>query len=331
MKNLYVFILLAFMSSGLKAQPIITSNVLPVLGDSILMSFDSTLVPVGVSGANVAWDFSTSLHQDFFFKRIYLLPANTPYSSIFPNAVLCRTDGIGSAYSYWDNTNSSKSICYGFVEPNYYTQHYNNLPVRYYQFPISYGNSYIDSVSAVTNPGNLIGPGKYAFTADAWGSLKLPNKTVANVLRTKSVFYIGDSSIGVNSYSLSTEYAWYQVAKKEPLLVISSVVINHVLYKKFVLFDNTASSGVVNNEAAEIFSIMPNPTKDKLTLVFEPSSINANAKLSMYDISGKIILSRPMNTFEYNTTLDIEFLAKGIYILEVFDGKQSSQQKFIKE
>ena len=327
MKKLYLLFLIFFISLIINAQPIITSNVLPVVGDTILMSFDSTLVSVGSDGANVNWDFSTSLNQDFFFERVYLNPINTPYSSIFPNSKICRTDGIGSAYSYWDNTNSNFSVCYGFVEPNFYDQNYNSLPLNYYKFPILYGNSFVDSVSAVTNPGNLLGSGKYSFKADAWGTIKLPNKTVPNVLRTKSVLYIGDSSITINSYSLTTEYAWYQANKKEPLLVISTIIINHSLYKKFVLFDNTSSNGINKNELSETFKIIPNPSKDIINLNFSSINTNSDLELSIYNILGRKIFSSPLNS----NFLNIGFLSKGLYIVKITDGKKYYQQKLIKE
>jgi hypothetical protein len=331
MRKLYILLYITFISFALQSQPVITTNVLPVIGDTILMSFDSTLIPAGASGANVSWDFSSILHQDFVFARVYLNPVNTPYSSTFPNAKLCRTDGIGSAYSFWDNTNPSKSVCYGFVEPNYYTQHYNNLPLNYYKFPIAYGNSYVDSISAVTNPGNLTGAGKYYFNADAWGSIKLPNKTVSNVLRTKSVLYIGDSSIAVNSYSLTTEYAWYQASKKEPLLVISSIIINHVLYKKFVLFDNNSSTGIDNRDITEIFKVIPNPAKDNVIINFETSIFDKNFELSIYDVLGKKQFTKQLINLNDSKSLDISFLSKGLYIVKITDGKQVYQQKMIKE
>jgi hypothetical protein len=287
MKNIFTAFILLFLVTTIKAQPQIYSNVLPVKGDTILMSLDSTLVPPGSSGANVTWDFSTSIKQDIFIERVYLDPANTPYAVQFPNAKLCRTDGIGSVYSYWDNSNTSKSIYYGFVEKNIYDQNYHALPLNYYRFPLIYGQSTVDSISAVTNPGGLVGPGKYKFNADGWGTLKLPNKTVPNVLRTKSLIYIGDSNPPVNSYSLTVEYAWYQAFKKEPLLVISSVVIDHNLHKKFVIFDNTSKVNVNEANIAESIQIYPNPTHDLLYLDITNSKSNDAVEISIFDVQGK--------------------------------------------
>lgn len=330
MKNIFTAFILLFVVTSIKAQPQIYSNVLPVKGDTILMSLDSILVPPGVSGANVSWDFSTSIKQDIFIERVYLDPANTPYSTKFPNAKLCRTDGIGSVYSYWDNSNSTKSVYYGFVEKNIYDQNYNTLPLSYYKFPITYGQSFTDTISAVTNPGALVGPGKYIFNADAWGSLKLPNKTVPNVLRTKSLIYIGDSNPPVNSYSLTIEYAWYQPFKKEPLLVISSVVIDHNLHKKFVIFDNTSVVGVNENKLTESINLYPNPASDLLYLEINNLNINDDIDISIFDDQGKEQKHLKLLKTNVLNPIDISNLPKGIYMVNLVVGNKVFSKKISK-
>jgi hypothetical protein len=330
MKNLFIFFILLFATIAVKAQPTITSNVLPVKGDTILMSLDSTLVSPGLSGANVFWDFSTSIKQDIFIERVYLDPANTPYAAKFPNSKLCRTDGIGSVYSYWDNSNAAKSVYYGFVEKNIYDQNYNALPLNYYKFPITFGQSFTDSLSAITNPGALVGPGKYAFIADAWGSLKLPNKTVPNVLRTKSLIYIGDSNPPVNSYSLTIEYAWYQAFKKEPLLVISTVIIDHVLHKKFVIFDNTSKVGVNETKFAEHINLYPNPASDLLYLEMNDLNINEDADLFIFDVHGKEQKHLSITKYNILNPIDINYLPKGMYLVNVIVGDKIFTKKIAK-
>lgn len=324
MKKLFGILASLIGAATINAQPTITSAVLPIKGDTILMALDSTLVPAGASGANVTWDFSANLQQDLPIQRIYLDPTATAYSAKFPNAKLCRTDGIGKVFSYWDNSNTSKSVYYGFVEPGIYDQHYNNLPVSYYKFPISYGQSYADSLSAVTNPGAVVGPGKYYFAADGWGTLKLPAKTYSNVLRTKSVVYIGDSSPAINSYSLTTEYAWYEPSHKEPLLVISSVIINHSLYRKFIIYENLLTSGLnmlTNHLKLKVF---PNPANDRLYI--ETENTLKGHQLEITDITGKsIILSLD------ESVIDVSSLGRGIYFLKIISGEKQITQKFIKE
>jgi len=330
MKNLFTLFILLVATIAAKAQPTITSNVLPLKGDTILMSLDSTIVSPGVSGANVSWDFSTSIKQDIFIERVYLDPVNTPYAAMFPNAKLCRTDGIGSVYSYWDNSNATKSVYYGFVEKNIYDQNFNTLPLNYYKFPITFGQSFIDSLSAVTNPGALVGKGKYNFIADAWGSLKLPNKTVPNVLRTKSLIYIGDSNPPVNSYSLTIEYAWYQAFKKEPLLVISTVTIDHVLNKKLVIFDNTSKVGVNETKSIENINFYPNPASDLLYLELNDLSLNEDIELFIFDIQGKEQKHLTIINSDISNSIDISSLPKGMYFVNVIVGVKNFTSKIIK-
>jgi hypothetical protein len=331
MKIFFTLSFTIFISAFIIAQPTITSNVLPVKGDTILMSLDPTLVPAGANGANVTWDFSTSLHQDILVERIYLDPTNTAYSSKFPNAKLCRTDGIGAVYSYWDNSNNSKSVYYGFVEPNVYDQNYNNLPLSYYKFPINYNDAFVDSLSAITNPGGIVGPGKYYFNADGWGTLKLPHKTVSNVLRTKSVIYIGDSSPSINSYSITTEYAWYQPSKKEPLLVISSVIINHALHRKFVIYDNGSSTGINETALSEMIKLFPNPVSDILTICIDETHIKKECVISIFDITCKMQKTFIVNKSNPLFQIDMSDLPKGIYFVNMLLGDKQLQQKIFKE
>jgi hypothetical protein len=326
MKHTFTFLFTLYVAS-LHAQPTITSSVLPVKGDTVLMAYDSTLVAPGASGANATWDFSASVHQDLPVQRIYLDPSNTAYASKFPNAKLCRTDGIGAVYSYWDNTNTTKSVYYGFVEPGVYDQHYNNLPISYYKFPVNYNDHFIDSISAVTNPGSIVGPGKYYFDADGWGTLKLPHKTVTNALRTKSVVYIGDSMPPVNSYSLTTEYAWYEPAHKEPLLVISSVVINHAMHRKFVLYDNGFPSGINELLVGSKMHAWPNPASSRL-FVELPGTLQ-KSEIRLLDAVGKTVLVSSLeggNVAEVN----LEGLCNGVYLMQVQSGDRFETSRIVK-
>ncbi|MFA9213997.1 MAG: T9SS type A sorting domain-containing protein [Candidatus Methylacidiphilales bacterium] len=325
MKSIFTITIL-FISTVIWGQPspTVTSSVLPIKGDTIFMALDTVLVSSGASGPNRTWDFSTFLNQDILVSRIYIEPSSTPYANKFLNAKLCRTDGIGSVFSYWDNSNANKSVYYGFVEPNIYDQNYNTLPINFYKFPINYGDSYADSTSALTNPGAIVGPGKYYFDADAWGTLKLPKATFSNVLRTKSVIYIGDSSPIINSYSLTTEYAWYHPNQKEPLLAISSVIINHDLYKKFVLFNNSSTTNLneltLNNEV----DIYPNPTNGMFQISI--SSYFKKAIVSVFDYTGKEI--QTIDLYNKNTSMNIN--KKGIYFVKIMvDGKTINKKLIV--
>jgi hypothetical protein len=71
--------------------------------------------------------------------------------------------------------------------------------------------------------------------------------------------------------------------------------------------------------------IFPNPVTNVLTLQLENSCIID--RISISDFSGKIILTQTQNTTEIN----IENLAQGIYILEVYSLEEKYTRKFVKE
>ena len=71
--------------------------------------------------------------------------------------------------------------------------------------------------------------------------------------------------------------------------------------------------------------IYPNPTKAQINLKYD-SSITLS-KITIFDLTGKVILSQLENTNQVN----VEQLAKGIYIVEAVAGNKKYQTKFIKQ
>ncbi len=306
------------------AQPIITSSVLPVKGDTIILGLDTILQPPGNAGANVNWDFSY-LVQHILSSRIYVDPAVTPYASKFPAATLARTDAIGSLYTYWKNVGNN-STYFGYVEPAAGTdQNYDSIPVNYYTFPINYNASSVTNFYATTNPGNIKGAGKYYFNADGYGTLKLPHRTVTNVLRTKSVLYIGDSTI--NSYSLTKEYAWYSPNQKDVLLVISSVLLNGTLHRKYVFFDNHFSTGISALELSNSVHVYPNPSNGILKVELENN--NDKNTIECYDYTGRLVLSREIN--EQHADVDLTAFGKGLYVIKIKSSTYETVKKVVVE
>lgn len=83
--------------------------------------------------------------------------------------------------------------------------------------------------------------------------------------------------------------------------------------------------GVEDNEYEEI-SIYPNPTKNWLNI---KTSLLINAKLSIYDINGRLILD---NEIRGNiNALNVEELQNGTYILKIEQGNSLISKRFIKQ
>lgn len=318
-----IFCCLLF-SYTVRSQTTITQFVIPAVGDSSILSVDTVMQSEGAFGTNVTWNFST-LQSNYTTKRLYKLPSQTPYDSICLGANLVRTDETGSFYTFW-NSSATNLTYFGFVQPGLQSQTYNANPIDYYHFPINYNDTFTDSLTAYTIPGFLTGNGIYSFHADAYGSLQLPNQTFNNTLRVKSIYYIGDSTAG--SYSLTTEFAWYDANTKEPLLVIEKVVVDSVLVTSYMLFNNDAPLGIENSLTNAISTnIFPNPVNDKLFI----QSAYAPQDIYILNIMGeRVQVEQTKNSNDVE--LNVSTLKSGIYflILNFKDGTHISK-KFIKE
>ena len=91
-------------------------------------------------------------------------------------------------------------------------------------------------------------------------------------------------------------------------------------------YSNTIVLGTEKNEIAKAtITVFPNPAKDFLTI--QNTSNNKIDKVIVSDVSGKTILQQNQNTNQ----VDVQNLAKGMYILQAFSGKEKFTSKFIKE
>jgi hypothetical protein len=92
---------------------------------------------------------------------------------------------------------------------------------------------------------------------------------------------------------------------------------------------NYTSSITLGTEKLEmsnvIITVFPNPTKDFLYI--QDTYNNAFDKIIVTDMSGKIILQQNQNT----TQVDVQNLAKGMYLLQVSSGNKKWQNKFLKQ
>ena len=92
---------------------------------------------------------------------------------------------------------------------------------------------------------------------------------------------------------------------------------------------NYNSAITLSTETLEIednsITFYPNPTQD---LLFIKTASNTSIdKITVTDLTGKKVIEQKQNTAQVN----VQNLAKGIYILEVFVGQNKQTRKFIKE
>lgn len=93
----------------------------------------------------------------------------------------------------------------------------------------------------------------------------------------------------------------------------------------YVLPDPTPINTIILNN----FSFYPNPAYEMLYIEVSLSIISANAKIEIYDIMGKAVLSQKIK--KNKTGIDINSFKKGMYLMKLINGDEIIVKKFVKE
>jgi hypothetical protein len=96
-----------------------------------------------------------------------------------------------------------------------------------------------------------------------------------------------------------------------------------VSYNKQILCGNLSGIDNETEPTEGNITLYPNPATTTLTIV----GISNITKAEIYDISGKLLLSKQLNTNQ----LDISTLAKGLYFIKLSTAEGSVVRKFVKE
>ncbi len=331
-KNHWLFLLFIFVVSGTSmAQPVLTAAATnPITGDVFHIVSSVYSGTVSPSGANVVWNFS-SLAASGNYTRGEVMPASTPYSSVFPLATLCDT--IGSNFDYY-LTNSSSFLSLGRKSlSNNSTIYSNSMTLMIY--PFTYGSSFTDSFAGI----QTIGPSVYnqsgivTTTAESWGTVTTPTATFYNALRVRqNIHYV--QTIGATTYQTfsGSAYFWYVAGVHQPVLSILSDTVNGspVAMCQYL-------SGAVGiseeNEMGITTNLFPNPATNSITLEYVLKTANS-IEISIVNSLGEKIISKRMATQpvgEYSEIFNLQGISKGIYFAEVTAGNSTSRKRFVKQ
>lgn len=94
-----------------------------------------------------------------------------------------------------------------------------------------------------------------------------------------------------------------------------------------------AATGIQQSSLLNHFDIFPNPTEGKLTITFNTADLNL-VLFELYDISGRLILQTTEQTNlskEHRKELNIDYLDKGTYILQITQNNLKKVYKIIKQ
>lgn len=125
------------------------------------------------------------------------------------------------------------------------------------------------------------------------------------------------ANFGDNALFWSEELVFYGLNFVNSNVQIDTAFRQGVGISLRLIKDNTAG---IDNATGLHFNIFPNPTSDIINIKWIE-----NCNLSIFNTLGQIIL-QANNT----KTIDVSSLPKGVYLIKIFDGENSSIKKFIK-
>jgi uncharacterized protein (TIGR02145 family) len=125
---------------------------------------------------------------------------------------------------------------------------------------------------------------------------------------------------------------WYSSTENNTACLRSlSTYVNYVV--RFFLGPSTGASvrcikGItfgINDFSKNSIKLFPNPANSIINLAINDGIILN--KITIVDVTGKVLLEQTENL----SSIDVDKLAKGVYILTAYDGEKKCQEKFIKE
>ncbi|MEJ6793617.1 MAG: T9SS type A sorting domain-containing protein [Flavobacteriales bacterium] len=319
MKKHLLFILTLLLASSAIAQPTLTfENTAPKIGDQLSSIFLVENFDLAHNGANQTWDFSAFTGMNF--QSNYISLENSTESILFSDAnIVLSGNGIEeSAELYYASSNDEMSIV-GLKTngiPSIMLT-YTDLELHL-KFPISYDDTCSDSFSAEAENHlgqNYVRSGNIEIKADGYGTLILPETTISNALRIRTIKNYNDVESGEIAFEyIDTIYNWYDGIHNFPLATASNIQSfipdfegPAVLSLSTISFiDQLETTTALNSiEKQNQFSFYPNPATDFIYT-------NKATRIEIYDLRGALVKSENIT----NQRIDISDLKSGMYIVK---------------
>lgn len=338
-------------------QPIITADVLPRMGDTILMASDNLPENIAIlgEGANQSWDMMKL--QSAFTQKVAIKAAkrNMPFAQ--DGVLMQEMNGINNFFkSDGHSLEQLGSIGLDPMNMGVQTTTYYDKPMQTLPFPLKYGmtsdqeGSFSFKVAVEDLPKAVlytlpITPDSVRYRClvkqkkeiDGWGTLILPDNTY-DVLREKNVeerMYRIDIKVGslpwqditegvddpkIQLPQVSQSYHFYSnetTSKVAEAYMKPNGVNPEVVY---YTVSDPASTMRTASGRPDIYAY-PNPAINDVR--FEFSNLKpSDYSLKIYNILGVVVMEEkyPLNGFK-TVKLDVSKLRKGTYLYSLSDAK----------
>ncbi len=328
MKKLLQIVLISALFSYQSFAQLVTiteTYQMPAIGDTIHYQDANTFGfdPVGTGPiTDKLWDFGSLMNTstlDFW----YVDAATTPDGSSFPNANLAKANSSEAGYFYYE-ANGNDIARWGWYASAANYGIYDNSVVEF-TFPFTAGDNNFSTYSGEFSPLGLgedsitIEDGEIVISADAQGTLILPNGTFNNVLRIHlfEEFRIKAYMEGLpvmNSLIEDDYYYWFHDTILQPVLIYGKTFLNSseeaevLRYQPIDLTTHIDETDIVFPK----IDIYPNPSSGIVNI----SSFENIDNIEIYDVLGKLIYNSDdiVNNF---LKLDISDYPDGLYLIKI--------------
>ncbi len=367
-KKILFSCVILFLLGNLTAQITITSNNMPVSGDTCRYS-SARLSSIGnytATGANYFWDFST-LDSTGQGIRKFVPSTATPYSLFFFGKYGEKTmDSLPIPAIPLGTYNLTFKNIYSFYKKNGTSsfnavgqgQTISGIPLgitatssnedKLYQFPLQYldrdsSTFFFTTPTLTVVPFNYKKHGYRITEVDGWGTITTPYGT-DSCIRVVTTQYSTDTirinalpagfdRVGFPNYVRS--YQWLTLNEKIPFYEVTGNLIAGAFVPTQARYRDRIRYWVgVKEEEKNLLaiSLFPNPSNNELNIITQ--QYNQAISVQITDIQGKVLMQHVLhdNTQIVNKhTLDISDLARGMYILNLSIANQQQSIKFSKQ
>ena len=349
MHRILTLLLSFFLIYTLHAQIVITSDDMPVPGDTVRRS--NTFIMEGIdyeqTGIDFSWDFSalaltaqqvdtfvsvgeTPLIFQGFFNNQFIFP-DYKATVAMKLAEFSSLPGfeITDSYQFLKNASESyREVGYGVTFSGL------TIPIQYnqidtiYRFPLAYGQ--VDSSHSffsieVPNMGYVAIQKKRKNSVDGWGALTTPfgdfqTLRIKTEIQEYDSVYIDSLNTGVPLNRNITEYKWLANGFPEPVMQVT--VEGFIITASYIDSLRNSFSGLYDYQGRNVhFSVYPNPSNDFISVSYELLE-DSEVKISLYSIYGNELrqfMMAPQGRGLYNRVLYLkEYGFKpGIYLLRL--------------
>jgi hypothetical protein len=268
----------------------------------------NTNVNEGNSGPNQIWNFSTLSPLGDTITESIVLPSSTPNASLYPSANLVQQYSNGSFVYVNKTVNENKMV--GYSEPGLDISYPD--PILFAKRPVTYGSVFTDTFTSsfTANSFNFSGSGTVTISADAYGTLILPNATYSNVLRLTTTQIQVDTLLQFSTTYTTTVKVirWFDATHVSALLKIDSTGSPSFNQKRVEYLLNESVTGIQEEQKDSEFLLYPNPAKDRITFMGVE-----NGEVALYNVTGAKMMEQ--KTKQGINTIDVSLFSEGVYYL----------------